>query len=58
MVKRNFWFISLCALFIISLCVGFNIFLRIALFANGIVILIDVIKRWRELRNGDGKKKD
>lgn len=58
MVKKNFWFITLCALLVISANVGLNVFLRIALFANAVVILIDVVERLRGLRNGSREKKD
>ena len=52
MSEKNFWFISLCALLIISANTEMNVFMRIALGANAIVVLIDVIKEMREIRNG------
>ncbi|MCI5796920.1 MAG: hypothetical protein MR019_08640 [Ruminococcus sp.] len=43
MLNKNFWILTLCALLIISMCTGLDIFLRIALGANGLIILVDVI---------------
>ncbi len=40
---KNFWMISLCALLIIASVIGWNIPIRIAVGANAIVILINVI---------------
>ena len=51
MLLNNFWFISLCVLMIISANIGLSIPLRIALAANAIVILLDVIKGVRRLYN-------
>ena len=43
MFNKNFWLITLCALLIISIYTGLNTFSRIALGANGLIILADVI---------------
>lgn len=51
-IEKNFWFITLCALLIISSYTGLNIFLRIAIGANAVIILADVIKQIRGFRNG------
>ena len=51
METRNFWFISLCALLILSANIGLSIPVRIALFANAVVIILDVIKSVRRLHN-------
>lgn len=56
--KDNFWFITLCVLLIISLSAGMNLFLRIAIGANAIVILIDVFKDARRFYNGRKNTKD
>lgn len=49
MLNKNFWILTLCALLIISICTGLDIFLRIALGANGLIILADVIISVRRL---------
>ena len=49
MFNKNFWLITLCALLIISIYTGLNIFSRIALGANGLIILADVIISVRRL---------
>ena len=49
MFNKNFWLITLCALLIISIYTGPNIFSRIALGANGLIILADVIINVRRL---------
>lgn len=51
METRNFWFISLCVLLILSANIGLNIPVRIALFANAVIIILDVIKSVRRLHN-------
>ena len=40
---KNFWMISLCALLIIASVIGWNIPIRIAVGANAVLILINVI---------------
>ncbi len=49
MFNKNFGLITLCALLIISTYTGLNIFLRISLGANGLIILADVIINVRRL---------
>ena len=56
MNSKNFWFITLCALLIISSYIGLNVFMRIAIGANAVVILADVIMDIRRLRNGNEAK--
>lgn len=58
MCKNDFWVISLIALMVISAVVGLNLPLRIALTANAIVVLIDVINRIRRIKNGRDKKEN
>ena len=55
---NNFWFISLCALMIISANVGLTIPLRIALAANAVIILVDVFKKARRLYNERSKEEN
>lgn len=52
MGEKNFWFITLCALLIISAYTGLNIFLRIAIGANAVIILAEVIKDIRRFNSG------
>lgn len=56
MAKNNFWFISLCVLLLISVCTGLNVYLRIAIGLNAVVILLDIIKRIKV--NNGGKEKN
>lgn len=58
MIKDNFWFITLLALFVIFNVSEPNIFLRIALAANAIVVLVDVTLKMMEIINGYRKKKN
>ena len=58
MIKNNFWFITLCALLAISANSESNVFFRIALFANSIVVLLEVAKEIRRLAYGTIKKKN
>lgn len=55
---KNFWFISLCALLIIASFVDWIIPIRVAVAANAIVILFDVIRDARRLLNGTAKTKN
>ena len=52
MEKREFQWASLCALLIVALNRGMNIWLRIAVALNSIALLISIIGEWRALRNG------
>lgn len=56
--NKNFWFVSLCALLIISTYTGLNIFLRIAIAANAVVILAEVIGDIRRFINGRKEEKN
>lgn len=49
---KNFWFVTLCFLLIVANNIEMNIFLRIAIGANAILILLDIIKQIRGFRNG------
>ena len=55
---KNFWWISLCALLVIASVIGWIIPVRIAVGANAIVILLDIIKTIWRYRNGGRKKED
>lgn len=50
---RRFWFISLCVLLIAAIRCGLNMPIRIALGANAIVIVIDIIKKVRAFYGRD-----
>ena len=58
MRKNDFWVISLIALIVISAVVGLNLPLCIALTANAVVVLIDVINRIRRIKNGRSKEEN
>ncbi len=47
MSKQNFWFVTLCALLIVSFHVGLILPLRIAIAANAVVIILDIIQQIR-----------
>ena len=44
MKKKNFWMVSLCALLAIASTSGWDIWLRIAVASNAVVVLMDVAK--------------
>jgi len=46
---KNFWFLSLCILFIVSISID-SIFLRIALATNAIVVLIEIAEQIKEYK--------
>lgn len=58
MHKNDFWVISLIALIVISAVIGLNLPLRIALTANAVIVLIDVINRIRRIKNGRSKEEN
>lgn len=58
MRKNDFWVVSLIALIIFSAVIGLNPFLRIALTANAVIVLIDVINQIRRIKNGRAKEKN
>ena len=54
---KDFWFITLCVLLIIASVIGWNIPVRIAVAANAVLILADVVCRiWRLHKNGKREK--
>ena len=55
---KNFWFVSLCALLIILSVIGPSVPLRIAIAANAVLILMDVILQVRRFCNGRKKEKN
>lgn len=46
--ERNFWFISLCALLVISRYCNNDLFLRIALGVNAIYVLMSILKGYED----------
>ena len=44
MLKKGFWFLSLCALLLIAGAKGWNTPLRIAVIANAVVVLLEVAR--------------
>ena len=52
MKNSDFWFITLCALLVIGSVTGWNIPLRIAVMANALVVLLDVVKKIKVLKKG------
>lgn len=56
MDKKNFLFITLCILFIVSTLIGFIVPLRVAIAVNALLILADTsiqIKKWIASRKTD-----
>ncbi len=47
----NFWFITLIALFVIAENTGWNIFMRIAVATNAVIVLAFAIKRFIGIKN-------
>lgn len=58
MAANNFWFITLCVFLLLSANIGLTVPLRIAIAANAIVILIDILKAARRLYNEQHKKEN
>ena len=56
MKKNYFWIMSALTLIIISAAKGLNPFLRVALLASSLVLIIDIIKRIGGIRRGRNKK--
>ena len=52
MKNHEYLWVSLCALLIVAVNVGMNIWLRIAIALNAVALLVHVIEKWRALRNG------
>ncbi len=46
-MKKNFWFITLCFFLIIALFTGLNLPLRIAIAANALIIILNIISQIR-----------
>lgn len=55
MAKNNFWFISLCVFLLVSVYTGLNVYLRIAIGLNAVVILLDIIKQIKGYSGGKEK---
>lgn len=55
---KKIWIISLCALLIFATSFGLSVPLRVAIGANAILILVDVIRRIRRLHNGRAEEKN
>lgn len=55
MKKNNFWFFTIVCFFIIGFATNFNIYSRVLLGINGIILLISVIWDFIKLRKGKQK---
>lgn len=49
MKKSIFWYLTLCAFLVIAGVNGWSAWLRVAVIANAIVVLLDVVRRVREI---------
>ena len=55
--KDDFWFVLLCVLLSDSACVGLDIYLRIEIAANAVVVLMSVAKQvCRYVKNSKNTK--
>ena len=54
MKKSDFWFLSLIALFTLAVSFGWNIWLRIAVIANSVLVLLQIIARLWEAKKNHG----
>ena len=52
MKKSFFWYLTLCALLIIASVNGWSVWYRIAIGANALVVLLDVVRKIRALSKG------
>lgn len=56
MKKSNFWFLTLCVFLMIAGVNGWSTWLRIAVAANAIVVLMDVVQSVRTmLKKSEGE---
>ena len=55
---KKIWFISLCALLIFATSFGLNIPLRVAIGANAIIILVNIVRRIWRLHDGTAEEKN
>lgn len=46
-MKKDFWFITLCVFLVIALFAGLNLPLRIAIAANALIIILNIISQIR-----------
>lgn len=51
MKKSYFWFVLLCFLIVLANVIGLNIFLRIAIATNALIIIVNVIIKIRRMLN-------
>ena len=51
MKNSIFWFVSLCFLLILANVIGMNVFLRIAIALNALIIIVSVIIGVRRMLN-------
>ncbi len=54
--NNNFWFFTLCLLLVLTSINGWNIYMRIAVVLNAIVVLLSVILKIRSFTNGKHKE--
>lgn len=54
--KNSFWILTLCVFMLFAVNAGLSLPLRIAIGANGVVILLEVIKQTKEILNGRKEK--
>ena len=52
MKNSNFWYLTLCALLVVASVNGWDIWYSIAVGANAIVVLLDVVKRIKTIKKG------
>lgn len=57
MKKSIFWYLTLCALLIIASVNGWNVWYRIAVGANALVVLLDAVRKTRALVKGTKEAK-
>lgn len=57
MVKNNFWLLTLCTLLLIAGATGWSLPIRVAVAANAVVVIAEVVRGTRALVI-DQKKRD
>lgn len=54
--NNNFWFFTLCLLLVLTTVNGWNVYMRIAIALNAIIVLSSVIFKIRSFMNGKHKE--
>ena len=51
MEKSNFWYFTLCALLVIASVNGWSLSISVAIVANALVVVMNILKCWKEVKD-------